>query len=385
MRNLKRFLRKNITFVVSIFVVVFVFGLSVGYSVFNTEMSISGVVTKVRPIEDIRITNLAQDSFTGNANVNYSEFTKNKLYFKFSLPDNTSTVTYKVEIKNIGTVEMAVSEISGLPEGLDYSFNGYTLKDKICDTEGQCSGIVKEFYLTFSPTSTITEFDFNLEFSFKPIYNVTYTGISDISGYPSTVIDGENLQIDFGANATSRIDVSQDGVLLTDYTYSSGVLTTNVINGNINITLSTLYYGDINGDGEVLGSDSLIILQYIEGTRTFSPSQLQASDINGDGVINNIDANIISQTVAGIYEVSTEPIANYILYGDVDENGEITESDLTLLSAYLDGSQTEFTEQAIKNMDVNADTIIDETDKTLLQEFLNGSYEDTLPTKPITE
>lgn len=385
MKNLKRFLRKNITFVVSIFVVIFVFGLSVGYSVFNTEMSISGVVTKVRPIEDIRITNLTQDSFTGNANVNYSEFTKNKLYFNFSLPDNTSTVTYKVEIKNIGTIEMAVAEMNGVPEGLAYSFNGYTLNDKICDNSGLCSGMVKEFYITFSPTSTITDFNFNLEFSFKPIYNVTYTGISDVSGYPSTVIDGKNLQIDFGANATSRIDVYQDGVLLTDYTYSSGVLTTNVINGNINITLSTLYYGDIDGDGIINEQDYEYLDQYLKGLKTFSPSQLQASDINSDGVINNIDVNIILQMASGIYDISTGPITNYVLYGDVDENGEVTENDLTLLSAYLDGSQTEFTEQAIKNMDVNADSVLDETDKTLLQEFLNGSYENTLPTKPITE
>ena len=112
----------------------FIVGLSIGYSAFASKLNITGVVTKVRLKNDIRITNLTIDNSSNNGESKYNEYNKTKLDIGVKLPQNTSTVTYKIEVTNIGNVEMGILSIENLPEDLDYELTDYTLKEKICPT-----------------------------------------------------------------------------------------------------------------------------------------------------------------------------------------------------------------------------------------------------------
>lgn len=49
------------------------------------------------------------------------------------LPNANSSVTYAIDVTNVGNVEMEILDITGLPDNLKYSISNYNLKDKLCD------------------------------------------------------------------------------------------------------------------------------------------------------------------------------------------------------------------------------------------------------------
>jgi phage baseplate assembly protein gpV len=74
------------------------------------------------------------------------------------------------------------------------------------------------------------------------------------------------------------------------------------VNGNLNVSGGIRAEGgsgDVEDDGEITSTDSLFILQYLDGTRTFTPEQKLAADYDGDGVITYYDARAILATVVG--------------------------------------------------------------------------------------
>ena len=79
------------------------------------------------------------------------------------------------------------------------SITDYTLKDKICDSNDptDCgSGSQKTFYITIgykdnAYDSTNTHYGFNLDFEFKKVYDITYSGFTNPPVTPITVMDGD--------------------------------------------------------------------------------------------------------------------------------------------------------------------------------------------------
>ena len=65
--------------------------------------------------------------------------------------------------------------------------------------------------------------------------------------------------------------------------------------------------------------------------------KLQYGDVNGDGKVNFTDVTVISRYLAG-YEL---PSNSNILNGDVNDDGKITEADVVLLRKYLSGSYSD--------------------------------------------
>jgi len=113
----------------------------------------------------------------------YQEYNVNNISAGIRLPSENSSVTFRVRVTNIEAQEMAIANITGLPDNLEYELLNYSFKDKICDASGECNlGISKDIlirvkYKDEGYNSNDTEYNILLNFEFKPIYKVTYTGI----------------------------------------------------------------------------------------------------------------------------------------------------------------------------------------------------------------
>ena len=103
--------------------------------------------------------------------------------------------------------------------------------------------------------------------------------------------------------------------------------------------------------------------------------QLKNADVNGDGKVDLVDKYLIIQAVnkwPGYTDIlPNKPITDYILYGDLNNDGEITEEDATLLYNYLDTGIRK-SDQALKNSDVNEDGKVNIIDLGLLQMYIES-------------
>lgn len=159
--------------------------LSVGYSAFSSHLNISGVVTTVRIKRDVRITGVSVESNDEEGESKYTEYNINKVKTGIELPNQNSSVTYNVEVTNIGNVDVGVLELTGLPDNLDYEFLNYNLKEKICESEGKCNlGIQKNIKLKIKykegyklEEGANTHYDVVADFNFQPFYQVAYQNL----------------------------------------------------------------------------------------------------------------------------------------------------------------------------------------------------------------
>ena len=153
------------------------------------------------------------------------------------------------------------------------------------------------------------------------------------------------------------------------------------------ITDYTIQYGDVNENGNQTLSDILMIADYIFNHFELTGQKLLNADVNGDGKINNIDRLLIRLHMLNIVPnmLPNNPITEYTLYGDLNNDGILDSNDVDKLSRYLNGS-TGLDNQARKNADVNGDGVINNTDLTLLQNYINNSTDDPIDAsvKPIT-
>lgn len=220
-------------------IVLLVLFLSIGYSTFSSNLNISGIAINVRPRVDIRITNAVLNSFTNKVTTSYTDYNINSISTKVNLLETSSMVTYQVEVTNIGSTEMGIYKITGLPENLEYELNDYVLKDALCDNKNNCSlGIKKVFYITIKYKangydSTNTDYAFVLNFDFRKMYNVTYDGIVN-NNYQTKIISGDTLDVTFTNSIPPKVVPYVNGEKV-EYTYKNNkVVVPNVEN---NITL----------------------------------------------------------------------------------------------------------------------------------------------------
>ncbi len=224
----------NYVTIISCIIVLLVIGLSVGWSSFNSSMQIESMAL-VRISADIRITGFNFVTGTNNgtsANENYSV---NNVFGNATLPSSNSTVKYMVEVSNLelpSNVHMGIESISGLPSNLKIvSIDDYTLKSKICDDDNvnDCgTGAQKTFYITIGYKDNAydannVDYAINLDFVFKKVHDIIYTGFSNPPSSPITVMDGDTVTIQLGSDA-QNISVISGGVTLTqnvNYTYNN--------------------------------------------------------------------------------------------------------------------------------------------------------------------
>ena len=199
-------------------------------------MEVNDILVMVRLQKDIRITDVSLYSAEYDAVSNWEDYNINSISTNIELPNEDSKVIYRVEVTNIGNVEMGIFSINGLPNGLKYTISpqNYVLKTSICDdnNSNNCKlGIEKNLYIEISYDQNgydgiNTEFLINLEFEFKRIFSITYTGFSNTSTLPKKVIECDSKTITFDNTSGIPVDVLVDG---STYSYSSpNLILTNV-------------------------------------------------------------------------------------------------------------------------------------------------------------
>ncbi len=251
---------------------IFVILLSVGYSAFQESMNITGSVLDVRVEADIRITGVTVSSYTQGVMSSYEEYNVHN-FSSGLLFQNAGSITYKIEITNFGNVPMALSSINGLPYGLTYDIIDYKLKDKLCDTNGNCTlGSKTEISLRISTAPFVTgynQYALKLDFEFKPFYSVTYKNVNNVN-YPTSVLEGEDLNVTFDTETTIKEIKMGNNVLSSNkYTFDGINLTVPNVSGDIVITLpptliSTLLeqYSPTNTTGLVKDSTNSNLYYY---------------------------------------------------------------------------------------------------------------------------
>ena len=175
--------------------------LSIGYSSYSSVLSINNLSAFIRINKDIRITGLSVESSNSGGVSYYEDYNVSSISSNLYLPNSNSSVTYKLTITNIDGPEMGIYSINGLPENLDYTISNYILKDKICDSNNNCSfGISKEIYITIKYKnfdSNNKEYNLTLNFDFREVHSITYENV-DASLYKKEVLNGDKLEVDFG-------------------------------------------------------------------------------------------------------------------------------------------------------------------------------------------
>ena len=154
--------------------------LTIGFSAYNLEMNIDDIVSYYKAPSNIRITGISID----NANDSYShseDYGVDNVYVDVDLPYENSSITYLVDVTNLGGTYMVISELNSLHDNLTYEFLNYDLKHIICDDNEQCTlGITKQIQLKImykegKYDSSNTFYNLNLGFSFEEFsYTIYY-------------------------------------------------------------------------------------------------------------------------------------------------------------------------------------------------------------------
>ncbi len=220
--------------------------ISIGFSSFSDNLNINNLSAEIRIQKDIRVTGVSLLSNSDNVISKEEDYNVKNIYSNLTLPNQNSTVTYRVEITNIGNVEMGIFDITSNISNLEVKPIGeYNLKDKICVDDKCALGIKK--YIDIEVSYKDNEFNqdninFNmlLTFDFRPFYDVLYEGFDeDTSSYPQEIIDGDNLKIEFN-DFSGKLEVYMDNALLTtdNYTFTNNVLEVKNVTGNVTIKRS---------------------------------------------------------------------------------------------------------------------------------------------------
>ena len=240
----------------TIAVLVCVLFISIGYSSYGTDLYIMDSIATVRIDRNVRITGVTTSSSTNGGSSTALNYDVETISTDVRLPQSNSTVTYEVQVKNYGNVEMGIESItlpSNLSSELDVSVTGYTLGDKIRDNNDACESSVdgcklsinRTFYVTLSYKSgqyDSNNYIFNnvqLDFEFKEMHKVTYTGFTVF--HPPmearTIMDGHTFSQNIGPYNTLLIRLN--GVTTTNYTVnSSNVVTIPNVTTDVEIIIS---------------------------------------------------------------------------------------------------------------------------------------------------
>ena len=306
--------------VVPILVVFIVLSLSIGFSAFQNNLIVSDVGATIRKKTDIRITSIYTSSNANGGTSHWEDYNVHDISSSIELPNSNSSITYSIEITNIGNTEMGILDITGLPSNLKYSISGYTLKTKLCDdnNSNKCSlGSVTTLNITVSYdtggyNSSNTGYQLVMDFDFREVYTISYSGevFDNVTGLDTYILNGESKSITFTSTTGIPNTVSVVGaignytsptLLLTDATDNVVVtgLSVQVIENEDGSTTTITHNDDgsttsvtENTDGSTVERVTQEDNSYVETvTDTNGNESTQTVDSTGDVIGYEIDTS----------------------------------------------------------------------------------------------
>ncbi len=132
-----------------------------------------------------------------------------------------------------------------------------------------------------------------------------------------TVIDADNKYIygiTPGDNVEDYIKVNNGSFELVANSsgFTNGTGSTVIVknaSGTVVDTYMVIIFGDVNGDTQVTGADSQLIMNKVAGNASLNDLQMFASDVSGDNNSTGADSQLIMNKVAGNATLTTNPYA----------------------------------------------------------------------------
>lgn len=287
----------------SIFVIIFICTITVGYAAFGTELSISNIVAQVRIQKDVRITGVKVAN-TSYSIINSLDYDSDSIIGNVNFEDTASYFTLEVSVTNFGNTTMGIYDITGLSSDLYSQISNYEMRDKLCDSNGNCTlGTTATFNITIEydySSDGVGEYDIKLDFDFREIYSVKYTDITN-NDYPSYVMSGDTLNVTFTTDIPSKIEVYSNGDLIDSsmYSYSDGSLVVNDVSGDIEIkecdvSVARVVSGDLTTSGsEVCIEDECFYIISNDGTTVsmLAKYNLYVGNYTSDTEIEGLSTN----------------------------------------------------------------------------------------------
>ena len=328
--------------------------LTVGYSDYFTELNIDGIAAIVRIQRDIRISDISVSGSSSDAITHWEDYNISTISGGISLPNADSTVTYNVQVTNVGNMEAAISEISGLPSNLKYTLNNYNLNDMMCDDNDSTScklGSTKTISITigYAPNgynSGSIDYTIALDFEFSymvdsvamignKFYDTLQLAVNDVpttgdlttikllnnTSEIITIAQGKNIALDLNNKTLSNNGKSP---VISNYgtlEIMNGIITSNTTQGAINnestgnLTISS---------GRIIATGTRQALYNNKGTATItgtaylsatSSERATVQNLSG-GTLNILGGQIVSTRMHGV--VNAGSMAVGVKDGNID-------------------------------------------------------------------
>ena len=133
--------KKNYIALIPFFIVICVALLSIGWAALQSTFNVRNLYAIVRIDRDIRVTDVQATSNTNSGRSNYDNYNVSSMYSAAYLPNQNSTITYKVEITNVGNVKEGIYSIeeiykiinTDVDSNLEIKSTTLALKEVLCD------------------------------------------------------------------------------------------------------------------------------------------------------------------------------------------------------------------------------------------------------------
>ena len=234
--------------------------------------------------------------------------------------------------------------------------------------------------------NTIVTIDMTLVAKWETI---SYTVKFDTNGGSSV----DNQKVNYNTNAIKPTNPTKEGYKFIEWTLDGKTYDfNNKVDKDITLVAKwekiedKIAYGDANEDGVIDSRDVSKLQRYFEWDEPLSEQGKKNSDVNADGKLDNTDKILLARYLANWYGeniLPNSPIKDYVIYGDLTEDGIINENDGIKLQQYLNKEITLNT-QATKNADVNGDGSINSTDYDLLEKYISEHSDGAVPNAPLS-
>lgn len=164
------------------FIIISILFLSVAYGSVSNTPRVENIMATVNPIGSARITNITVQNVTNGGLSNSEGYNVDSIFGTINLPNEDSTITYKIDATVFLSPAMKIADITGINPNLEYEITDYTLGDTLCNKNNQCNyGATKEFYITIKYKeglydSNNTNYPLNLLVQFEEVSYVAQIG-----------------------------------------------------------------------------------------------------------------------------------------------------------------------------------------------------------------